>query len=292
MAVSHARDEQARAGWCSWPRPAPPASSFPRSSCPGPRRTWGRSGRTPTPRRTRAPRRTAPVRRSRRTPSAAGPRRSRIAWHDHTGASTTGSGAPRAATAGPAVTRRRGGTAVRRRDERGGAGWPRPACRPPRRAPRRAPRRRGRRACRRGWPPPARCRSDTPRSCRRAAWAFSWSGPSTDLARHHGDHVGGHPDVEAHPALGDLEHLGLEELPHGVEELGRRRRVVGPPSPHPGPASGSPCGAPADDDPDTGGSGSPEPALTAAAPAGPTPPRTRGDRWRPAPPTAPSRWCG
>ena len=198
MAVGDARHEQARAGSWSWPWPARPASSCPRSSSRVPRRTWGRNGRTPRRRRTRGPRRSAPAPRSRRTPSAAGPRRSRIAWTDH-GASPGGATVGSPAAVG--VSDRLGCVALGGHEVAGvGHGQ---LVAPPWRGPRRAPRRPGRRARRSGWPRPARRRVDTPSARRRAACAAAWSGPRTSSRAHHGDHVGGHPDVEAHPSLGD-----------------------------------------------------------------------------------------
>ena len=56
-------------------------------------------------------------------------------------------------------------------------------------------------------------------------------GPGGAVARRQlaldlGEHPGGHPGVEAHPALGGRHHVALQELAHGLDQLGRRRRVV------------------------------------------------------------------
>lgn len=48
-----------------------------------------------------------------------------------------------------------------------------------------------------------------------------------DLALDHPEHVGGHAGVEPQPTVGGRDHLAVQPLAHGLQQLDRRWRIVG-----------------------------------------------------------------
>jgi len=50
--------------------------------------------------------------------------------------------------------------------------------------------------------------------------------PQFELSLDHLEGIHGHPGVELHPSVGRFHHVALEELPHGLDELGCGWNVV------------------------------------------------------------------